>query len=230
MARAKRDRKQRFAQLRAAFVLTKRNDRRLVPLVLATLLGVFLFFVAIGLLIEHPFYLGFLGLLFGLMAATIVFGRRAAASAFRQVEGQPGAAAAVLQSMRGDWRVSPGIAVTGQQDFVHRVVGRPGVILVAEGAPHRVRSLLGQEKKRIGRVVGDTPVYDVVVGDGPDQVPLKKLQAYFTKLPRNIKGAEVNTLERRLSAIGGLRVPLPKGPMPAAARMPSSRRISRGRR
>jgi hypothetical protein len=40
--------------------------------------------------------------------------------------------------MRGDWRVTPAVGFTREQDLVHRVLGKPGVILVAEGArkPH----------------------------------------------------------------------------------------------
>ena len=62
----------------------------------------------------------------------------------------------------------------------------PASILVAEGAPSRVRGLLAQEKKKVARVVGDTPIYDIVVGDGEGQVPLRKLSAHVMKLPRNL--------------------------------------------
>ena len=113
----------------------------------------------------------------GALAALIIFGRRAQGSAYRQVEGQPGAAAWVLEGMRGDWRVTSGVAGTAQMDAVHRVLGRPGVILVAEGVPSRVRGLLAQEKKKVARIVGDTPIYDIVVGDGEGQVPLRKLSS-----------------------------------------------------
>ena len=88
--------------------------------------------------------------------------------------------------MRGQWRVTPGVAGTTHLDAVHRVIGRPGVILVAEGAPHRVKSLLAQEKKRTARVVGTTPIYDIVVGNEEGQIPLGKLQRHLMKLPRNI--------------------------------------------
>ena len=74
-------------------------------------------------------------------------------------------------------------------DAIHRVVGRPGIILVGEGAPHRVKPLLAQEKKKLSRVVGDTPIYDVIVGNDEGQMPLKKLNQYLIKLPRNISAA-----------------------------------------
>ena len=206
------------SQMRQAFQLTRQSDPRMVPLVLAAGLGVFLVVIAIGILVGHPVYFSFLAVLLGLLAATFVFGRRASASAFSQVEGQPGAAAAVLNSLRGNWRVQPAVAFTAQQDFVHRVVGRPGIVLVAEGSPHRVKGLLAQEKKKAGRLVADTPVYDIIVGDEEGQVSLRKLNRHMTKMPRNIKPAQVNVVDRRLQAMGGAKMPIPKGPMPRVNR------------
>ena len=89
------------------------------------------------------------------MPGSIVFGRRAERAAYAQVEGQPGAAAAALGVLRRGWNVQQAVAVTKNQDLVHRVVGRPGVILVGEGNPARVRHLLGVEKKKHARVVGE---------------------------------------------------------------------------
>ena len=148
-----------------------------------------------------------------------MFGRRVQRNAYSQVEGQLGAAAAVLQNMRGDWRVTPAVGFTREQDLVHRVLGRPGIILVAEGSPGRTRSLVVNEKKRLARFVGDVPVYDVMVGDGEGQVPLRGLERHFVKLPRNIKPKDVNILDRKLKAMAPA-LPIPKGPMPGGGRMP----------
>lgn len=194
----------------------------MLPLVIGTALGVLLVFELLGVLLHHPIYFTVIGVLLALMAATIVFGRRAATAAFAQVEGQPGAAAAVLQSMRGNWRVTPVVAVNPRgRDLVHRVVGRPGIVLVGEGAPARVAQLLSQEHKKVARVAADTPVYEVQAGDEAGQVPLRKLQTHFAKMPRNLKPAQVNAIEARMRALGGATVPIPKGPMPT--------RIPRGR-
>jgi len=107
-----------------------------------------------------------------------------------------------------------------QQDFVHRVVGRPGVVLVAEGGGSRPRELLTAELRKTRRLIGDTPLYDVVVGDGPGQVAIDRLQSHLMKLPRNLKPRAVNDLEARLKAVGGMAMPIPKGPMPGMGRMP----------
>jgi hypothetical protein len=131
--------------------------------------------------------------------------------------------------MRGDWRVSAGVAGTAQLDAVHRVLGRPGIVLVGEGSPTRVRGLIAQEKKKIARVVGDTPIYDVTVGDEEGQVPLRRLSTHVMKLPRNLSAAEVNTLGRRMSALGGPKMPVPGGPLPGGRQMSISQRQVRRR-
>ena len=114
-------------------------------------------------------------------------------------------------------------------DAIHRVVGRPGIILIGEGATQRVKPLLAQEKKRIARIVGDTPIYDIIVGDGEGQVPLRKLSAHVMKLPRNLTAGDVNALGRRMSAMGGGRMPVPGGPLPGGKQMSVSQRQVRRR-
>jgi hypothetical protein len=110
------------------------------------------------------------------------------------------------------------------------VLGRPGVILVGEGSPQRVRPLMAQEKKRVARVVGDTPIYDVILGDDEGEVPIRKLNNHVVKLPRNLTQAQVNALEKRMAALGGTKAaPLPKGPMPTRARLSGMERTLRRR-
>ena len=215
--------------IKQAYSLTRKNDPKLPWVMLIAFVVVFAVVELIGILLDSPLIALPVALIFGALAALIIFGRRAQGSAYRQVEGQPGAAAWVLEGMRGDWRVSSGVAGTPQLDTVHRVLGRPGIILVGEGSAARVRGLLAQEKKKIARVVGETPIYDVVVGDGEGQVPLKKLSTHVMKLPRNLSAAEVNSLGRRMSALGGARMPVPGGPLPGGRQMSISQRQVRRR-
>ncbi|WP_448640092.1 DUF4191 domain-containing protein [Geodermatophilus sp. URMC 63] len=215
--------------IKQAYSLTQKNDPKLPWLMLIAFVAVAGVVELVAVLLGSPFLFLPIAIVLGVLAAMIVFGRRAQGSAYRQVEGQPGAAAWVLEGMRGDWRVSAGVAGTTQLDAVHRVLGRPGVVLVGEGSPTRVRSLIAQEKKKIARVVGDTPIYDLVVGDEEGQVPLRKLSTHVMKLPRNLSAAEVNTLGRRMSALGGPRMPVPGGPMPGGRQMTVSARQVRRR-
>jgi hypothetical protein len=212
-----------------AYKLTYKNDPKLPWVMIITFVVVAAVVELIGILLSSPLLVLPFAILLGLLATLIVFGRRAQGTAYKQVEGQPGAASWVLEGMRGDWRVSSGVAGNRELDAVHRVLGRPGIILVGEGNANRVRGLIAQEKRRIAKVVGDTPIYDVTVGDGEGQVPLKKLSAHVMKLPRNLSGAEVNALGKRMSALGGARMPVPGGPLPGGRQMSVSQRQVRRR-
>ena len=100
------------------------------------------------------------------------------------------------------------------QDLVSRVVSRAGVILIAEGRGRGPRDLLGAEVRRVKKVIGDAPLHDIIVGNGPGEVPLPKLQSTLMRKPRVLKKDQVNALDRKLKAIGGVAMPVPKGPMP----------------
>ncbi|WP_432085196.1 DUF4191 domain-containing protein [Streptomyces sp. bgisy095] len=212
----------RLKQIALTYKMTRKADPKVGLVVAGVGIGVLGVLLAIGFLIGHPVYLGILGLVLGLLAAAIVFGRRAEAAAFGQMEGQPGAAAAVLQNVGRGWTTTPAVAMNRNQDVVHRAVGRAGIVLVAEGNPNRVKTLLAAEKRRMNRVVVDVPVHDIIVGDGEGQVPLKKVRTTMLKLPRVLSGPQVTAANDRLRAMGDLmsNMPLPKGPMPKGMRMP----------
>ena len=209
---------QRLAQIKQAFTVTRENDPRLIPYLVVSFVVPLAVLLGLGLVLGHAVLLGILGFLAGLLAAVTVFGRRATNAVYAQVEGKPGAALSVLQSLRGDWRVTPLVVFTRDQDMVHRALGRPGVLLVGEGNPVRVRQLLLQEKRKVTRVVADTPVYDVLVGEGAGEVSLRRLQSHIAKLPRNVKPAALRELENRMRALGGTAMPVPKGPMPRSVK------------
>jgi hypothetical protein len=223
--------KQRRAQFWQAFQMQRKDDKALIPILLGAVLGTAAVFFAVGLIFGLQWYALPLGVITGVLVAVIVFGRRLQRSVYTKADGQPGAAGWALENMRGSWRVTPAVAGTTQLDAVHRVVGRPGVILVAEGSPHRVKALLALEKKRVARLVGDTPIYDIVVGNEDGQVALGKLQRHLARLPRNIDTKRMDSLDSRLSALsaraGGAA--MPKGPVPAGARMRSMQRAVKRR-
>src|SRR5947199_3249452 len=159
----------RYKQLWQAFQQQRREDKLLLPLVIGSILLAAALAFGIGLFFGMQWVLLPLGIAIGLLVALSSFGRRVQSSVYAKADGQPGAAGWALDTMRGAWRVSQGIAGTTHLDVVHRVIGRPGVILVAEGAPHRAKALLAQEKKRTSRVVGGTPIYDFIVGNDEGQ-------------------------------------------------------------
>ena len=210
----------RFKQIGAAYSMTRKTDPLVGWVTLAAALLAFAALLAIGFLIGHPVYLGIVGVMAAILAATIVFGKRAEKAAFSQVDGQPGAAAAALNMLRRGWTVTPAVAVTRNQDIVHRVTGRPGVVLVGEGSPTRLGNLLAAEKKKVARYVPEVPIYDIQAGNEAGQVPLRKLNRALMKLPRNLKNDQVIEVNRRLKALGTMQLPIPKGPMPKNMRMP----------
>ena len=219
--------KARRRQIWEAFKMQRRDDKALLPLMIGSLLVCTAVVFGIGLIFGVQWLVLPIGIAIGLLAAISIFGRRVQSSVYKKAEGQPGAAGWALDNMRGSWRVTQGVAGTTHLDAVHRVIGRPGIILVAEGAPHRVKTLLAQEKKRTSRVAGSMPIYDVIIGNDEGQVPLKKLQRHLMKLPRNISTKDMDAMEAKLAALGTRAAALPKGPLPAGAKMRSVQRTAR---
>jgi hypothetical protein len=222
-------RRESIRNIRQAFTLTREKDPKFVPyLVLFSVLAAAAVYL-IAYLFTDSYYVPIpLAIIFAVFIGMLVFSRRAQRSMFAQAEGQAGAAGWMLQQqLRGDWRLTQAVAGTTQLDAVHRLVGRPGVVLVGEGAPHRVRGLLAQEKKRTARVVGDTPIYDITIGTEEGDLRLSKLNRYLLKLPANLSKEQVGTLEKRLSALGGARAPVPQGPMPQGTKMRNVQRTVR---
>lgn len=209
----------RIAQIRQTYRLTKQVDPAIRWILPLTFVGTTLAFTIIGLVLGNWIYATILGIPFGVLAAMFLFGRRAESAAYGSIEGQPGAAVAALNSLRAGWFTTPFIEVTKQQDGVHRVVGRPGVILVAEAPQQRAGALLATARAKVARYAGDVPIHEVVCGEGG--VPLRKLNRHIMKLPRALRPAEVTELRRRLDAVQkGPSLPIPRGPMPKGMRMP----------
>lgn len=216
-------RRQQFAQ---TYQMAKRSDKAIGRWVagagvLGALVGFGLFWVVIGQRSTLGLILSFVGaVMIGVLAALIMFSRRAQRAVYGQMEGQAGAAAGALGLLKRGWTVDNAIAFNRQQDVVHRVVGPPGIILVGEGNPGRVKGLLSSERRRHERVATETPVHEIVCGsdESQGQVPLSKLARRIQKMKRQVKPAEITDILARLKAIDSSRpaVPMPKGPVPTS--------------
>ena len=220
----------RLKQIWTIFTFTAKRDKLFVPLVV---LAVVVPLVAAGVLVAVGLGLGLLWIPLGIMVALalgmMVLSLRSNKAMMADAEGKPGAAASIAQSMRGDWRVTPAISSTTQFDMVHLVVGKPGVILLGEGDPMRVRGLLKQEKRRLSRVIGNAAMRDFVIGHGEGQLPLSKLRNTLVRLPPTLNGKDVNALDTRLKALSA-RPAMPKGAIPKNMRPPKGAfRAMRGR-
>lgn len=76
-----------------------------------------------------------------------------------------------------------------------------------------MRGLLGQEKRRLAKVIGNAPLYDYTLGQAEGELPIRKLRMTLMRLPRNLSGKDVNALDRRLKALTA-RPQMPKGAIP----------------
>jgi hypothetical protein len=226
--------KGRLRQMIQAYRITKKGDptlpfRLLAWFVVVGGIGAMAMLVlfkrdVVGIVIAVVF-----ALMSGLLAVLIVLGRRAEHAAYAQIEGQVGAAAGALQMLKRGWDVKQAVAFTRNQDLVHRVVGKPGIVLVGEGNPTRVKQLLATEKTKHQRIAGDdAPVHMIVVGNGEGEIKLTKLVRHVQKMKKEIQPAAQTAIMQKMKALDAMRpaAPMPRGPMPTSAK--GARRQMRG--
>lgn len=219
----------RLAQLRAVYRMTRKADPSVTWWLLLAFAGVLAVALAIGIATGHPVYATIVGLPMAVLAAMFILARKAERAAFSQIEGQPGAAGAALRVLRRGWTVeeTPVALDPRTQDAVFRVVGRPGVVLVGDGPPHRIGKLLEAERRKVARVVPSVPIHLLQAGSGTGQIPLRKLPRAVTKMKPKLTKAEAAQVVARLKSLGGLRPPIPRGVDPLRVR--PDRRSTRGR-
>lgn len=226
--------KGRLKQFAYAYRVTKDVDPKLTLAMLGwgggTAAVIFvIFFLLFGGSVVGIVFAVLFALVFGALVALSTLSRRVQRTAYARIEGQPGAAAAVLeQGLKRGWSMTPAVQFNRQQDFVHRLIGRAGILLVAEGDPNRVTQLLNNERKSIARYLGpDVEVESVTVGDdtAAGQIPLSRLSQTLTK--RGLRGRskltqlQVSEYSKRLAAVSnGPMANLPKGPIPRGGRVP----------
>ena len=190
------------------------------PLVICVGLGIWL----------QPWWLW---LITGLLGAAVlvlwVLTWRVKKANFKRYEGQAGSAEVAFQLLnKRKWSYELGIAATRQMDVVHRLIGLPGIVLVAEGNPARARALLATESKKHEQVAYGVAVTTILVGRDQSQVPLDALQKHIEKLPNALQKHQLTEVKQRLRALDAMRpkVPIPRGPMPT---MKGVNRAMRGR-
>ncbi|KAB1502463.1 DUF4191 domain-containing protein [Corynebacterium sp. 320] len=233
-AAKKQARRTQYSQMWQAFKLQKQRDKALVPWMIVAFLAPIILLGLLSLVWGYWFLNIPVGIVLGAMLALVVFNRRLQKGVYDQIEGEAGAAAWALQNMRDGvgmkWITEAGVASNTHMDAVHRVVGTPGIVLVGEGAPHRLKPMMAQERKKLARIVGATPIYDVVVGNEEGQVPVKKLQRHLMRMPRNVKKNEVDALNGRVESISRLtnaQRGIPKGPLPKGGQISGMGRRAR---
>jgi hypothetical protein len=231
MAKAQQDQKvgfrERMRQIGMVFSFTAKRDKVFLPLVIVAAVIPLALGVVLGLTDVGWLWMA-VAVMLSLLAVLIVLNLRSNKAMLAEAANQPGAAASIVETMRGDWRVSPAIASTTQFDMVHLVICTRGVILLGEGNPGRVRGLINQERKRLSKVIGSAELRDYVIGEGEGELPLGKLRSTFMKLPKSLKPRDVNSLDKRLKALSA-RPQMPKGAIPKNMRPPKMPRVNRAR-
>jgi hypothetical protein len=207
--------------IRDNYRMAKQHDPRLGWIMVGLFVLVMAVFIGLGAWFDNMITFVILGLTTGLLVVTIVFSRRAMRSAYKSIEGQPGAAVAIVQNMaKLGWSITPAVAANKAQDLVHRAVGRPGVVLIGEGTSPALPGLMAAERKRTTRFVAEIPITELVVGRDDGQVPIAKLDKHLRKLPKVLSPGEAATVRKRLDALATAPVPMPKGPIPKSSRIP----------
>jgi Domain of unknown function (DUF4191) len=209
----------RFKTIREAYGVTKEVKPWIGSALAGILLAIWAIGIGIGFTLGHPVYAAFLSLPLAILGSLFFFTRQAGTAAYASIEGQIGAGASVLMAIRKGWTTTPAVAVSRTQDMVHRSVGRAGIVLVGEGGSG-VKALMADEKKKTERFAPGVPITEFIVGDNEGQVKLRKLQKKLTKLPKKLSPAQMREVRNRLKAVGGLSMPIPKGPMPKGVKVP----------
>jgi uncharacterized protein DUF4191 len=231
----------RIAEIRQAYRAIKSLDPKLGWWMLGCALAVAAVVIGIGAIFGGGWliYSVFIAIPAAFLAAVIVMNRRGNTAMYKALDGQVGAAGAALTGIgkRGWYAAQEPVALEGArgtraQDMagaamVFRALGRPGIVLIGEGPSARVTKLLKQEEKKVARVAPGVPIHLWTVGDGEDQVPVKKISGKLTRMRPVLTKAEVSVVNKRLKSLGGLRPPVPKGVDPTKARM--DRRAMRGK-
>ena len=208
----------RFQTIRDAYRVTKSVKPWIGTALIAIFLSVLLTGVLLGIAFDHPVYGGFVTIPLAALAAMFFFTRIAGSAAYSNIEGQIGAGASVLMAIRKGWTTTPAVAVNRQQDMVHRSVGRAGIVLTGEGG-FAVRQMVQDEKRKAERFAPGVPIIEILVGDSEGEVSIRKLQKHVNKLPKKLSAHQMREVRARLKAVGGMSVPIPKGPMPKGIRI-----------
>jgi hypothetical protein len=208
----------RFQTFRDAYSVTKSAKPWIGLALIAVFLVAWAIGIGIGIAVGHPIYVGFVSLPVALLASMFFFTRQASTAAYSSIEGQLGAGASVLMAIRKGWTTTPAVAVARNQDMVHRSVGRAGIVLVGEGS-QGVKQMLADERKKSERFAPGVPITEVIVGDLQGQVSIRKLQKHLSKLPKKLSAHQMREVRARLKAVGGMSMPIPKGPLPKGVRI-----------
>ncbi len=231
----------RFAGIRDGYKAIKSLDPSVTWWMIGAFLLTVLVLTGIGLALGHWIYALIVSIPAGLLAATFILNRRGNAAMYNALDGRPGAVGAALQGMgKRGWYADPEpVAMDAQRGtkpsdlsgaaMVYRALGRPGIVLLAEGPRSRATALLKSEAKKVARVTPGVPLQTFYVG--PDEeagdLELRKVSNKLTRMKPVLTKEETATVNKRLKSLGGIRPPIPAGVDPTRVRV--DRKAMRGK-
>ncbi|MCI5825794.1 MAG: DUF4191 domain-containing protein [Arcanobacterium sp.] len=182
--------------------------------------------IVIGAVTGHWISWILTGVALAVLAPLITLTVLVSKAAYRQADGVPGAAGGVLSQLGRGWvtKEEPVEFSRDMKNFVFRAVGKPGVVLVAEG-PGDLSPMMRSAAKQVNRTVASAPVVTLYVGHGPKQIKLEKLKKTIMRLPRTMTAREVADTAQRLDAVQTHAMPIPKGMDPAKMHMATRSRV-----
>ena len=214
-----------------AFKFVRANDRLFFPLFLALVIvfiagGITLGFVQGG--VAGHVMSNLIGVSMAALAGVILLSARVEKAAFNRFEGMFGGSLPAVQTIRRGWKFEDDpIEVDAKgRAVVFQGVGRGGLVLIGEGDA-AARRLMVSAKQRLQRIVPGISIHEFYVGRGQGQTPIRNLPKSIKKLPKALDKRERAAVEARMRALGGTRLPIPKGVDPTRAR--PSRKATRGR-
>lgn len=240
MAKQPEKRPNFFKLVAQAYKLTARHDKALLPILIVA------FLITLGIALSIAFAIGgtvaivygsIFGVLTGVLVALFVLTRRFERTMYAQMEGQMGGALPVAQSIRVGWTFAdePVAIDPRTQAVVFQGVGRGGIVLLVEGG-NAARKLVDQTTARFAKLAPGVPITPIYVGSGEGQVPVRHLtkairrvrrERYGRGIGKGLSKREMEAVRLRLKALGGPKLPVPKGIDPLKAR--ADRKGLRGR-
>ncbi len=214
----------RIKQMVQIYQNTKRYDRNLTLILVLCFLAPIALAIVAALVFNNNIFGWILwpvtGVLVGILLVMIVLGRRAESVAYSQLEGRAGAVGAVINgALRRSWRGSEvPVAMTKQQDALYRVVGRGGVVLIAEGNLSRTKQLTTRETTKLKQAIRGIKITTLYVGADEGGIPLNKLSRELNKLKPVLSRREISDVYNRLVSLKADPIGIPKGMDPYKAR------------
>ena len=214
----------RIKQMVQIYQNTKQYDRNLTLILALCFVAPIALSVVAALVFNNSIFGWILwpitGVLVGILMVMIVLGRRAESVAYSQLEGRAGAVGAVINgALRRSWRGSEvPVAMTKQQDALYRVVGRGGVVLIAEGNLSRTKQLTARETTKLKQALRGVKITTIYVGADEGGIPLNKLARTLNKLKPVLSRREIGDVYNRLMSLKSDPIGIPKGMDPFKAR------------